>query len=241
MTFQDNFSRVLLLSESPVFFYLDDPYLVETTTITMRFLTIQETLTDPYIQTTLSVLNMISDDIKEKLKMPNCSSVWELLKTLKTYGGTDQVSRHFNYFCEKIFGDQFVSTDSGWKLGIFELDEQLFERISEIQLIASGLKKYEDQNNGKIKKPRTMIEQEERIRRIKSRAKNGNPLDDGYDNLMKMFLPINYELGYTFEQLFQMNQYHVLALQQQISKIVRYDIQKRQIMSKKKITYITGD
>ena len=84
-----------------------------------------------------------------------------------------------------------------------------------------------------------MIDKENEIKRIKNQGKTKTGEYNNFQELAKILVPLNYELGYSFEELFDMNYYHIQFLSKYIPKMVGYDISKRQIMSKKKIKYIT--
>ena len=140
------------------------------------------------------------------------------------------------YYMFHVVGEQFDASGEEWKLNGITIDEELFERIRTITLVVAGLKNIKSLSIQNIKKPQWLIEKEEEINKIK-RQTNGNK--NHFEELMKIFLPLNYELGYSLDELFHMNYYHIQYLARYIPKIVSYDVQKRQIMSKKKIKYIT--
>lgn len=108
----------------------------------------------------------------------------------------------------------------------------------DIVLIASGIKKFSEQSAIQTQKPGWLIEKEEEIRRIKSQGSNSKVKNECQE-LLKVLVPLNYELGYSFEELFSMNYFHIQALATYIPKIVSYDVSKRAVLSKKKIKYIT--
>jgi hypothetical protein len=87
-------------------------------------------------------------------------------------------------------------------------------------------------------KPETIKHKKHEIKRIKNQgAKTGSY--NSFTELSKVLMPLNYELHYSFEELFNMNYFHIKFLSAYIPKMVSYDIQKRQVLSKKKIKYIT--
>ena len=108
----------------------------------------------------------------------------------------------------------------------------------DITLVGCGLKKITEQNILQQQKPKWLIEKEEEIRRIKGQGKKQGGGDE-FQELLKVLMPLNYELGYSFEELLNMNYFHIQTLLTYIPKIVSYDIQKRAVFSKQKIKYIT--
>ena len=140
------------------------------------------------------------------------------------------------YYC---FGEQFKIENKQWKLNDIFVTEELFNRIQDISLVVAGMKKFNEQSILQLNKPQWLIDKENEIKRIKNSSKGKNNSNKQFEELMKIFLPLNYELNYSFEELFNMNYYHIQYLSHYIPKIVGYDIQKRQIMSKKKLKYIT--
>ena len=236
MKLQDNFSELVLVSESDVIFYFEDKYLVKNVNFKMHLVTIKDSLTDPYIQFAIAYFNLSPQQLRESVKMDIVHNLWSLLN-LCGLASSNSIVRYIKYYFEYAFGDQFSVNKNEWKINDIIITEELFNRIQDISLVIAGMKKFNEQNSMQIDKPAWLLEKEEEIRRIKSQKKIGNK--NHFEELMKIFLPLNYELGYTFEELFKMNYYHIQFLSKYIPKIVSYDVQKRQIMSKKKIKYIT--
>lgn len=237
MNFQDNFSETLLMSESDVIFYYEDMYLIKNVCFNMHLLKIKDSLNNPYIQFALSFFNLSSNDLKTKFGDPHIHNLWSLLNLL----GLDNNSfthRCVRYYMEFVFENQFTQKNKKWFINDIEIDERLFNRIQDISLVICGTKKFHEQNsiNGEDERPQWLIDAEEQIKKIKQQSK---PNQNYFEDLMKMFLPLNYELGYSLEELFNMNYFHVWYLHKYIPKIVNYDIGKRQFMSKKKLQYIT--
>lgn len=240
MQFKDNFSEILLIAEKPVIFYLDSPYLIQTVDLTMKLPTLAQTLTDPHVQLAITIFQMSLTDL-QAIVTGTFKSTWEMICTLNRTQPGNQFSRNICYYLGLVFGDVFYeNTDTHtWKLGGFDIDEELFNRITEISLIAAGLKDYKDQRKYNQDKPQWLIDKENEIKRIKNQGKTKLGEYNSFQELTKILIPLNYELGYSFEELFAMNYYHIQFLSKYIPKMVGYDIQKRQIMSKKKIKYIT--
>ena len=237
MKFKDNFSQILLVSEGDVIFYSDDRYLKQNVDFAMKIVTIKDILTHPYIQTAIFLFGLTPSDIKKHFNINDKMELWDFIHLI----GIDHytfIIRAIRFYFSFVFGEQFIANKNGWFLGEIRIDQQLFDRIKEITLIAAGAKNFNEQST---LQPQWLIDKEAEIRRIKNQnnkqqVSNANQV---FENLMKVFLPLNYELHYTFEQLFNMNYFHVQYLSKYVPKIVGYDIQKRQIMSKKKLKYIT--
>ena len=239
MKFKDNFSKTLLVSEQPVLFYCDDPYLKQDVSFSMKIVSVQDTFTHPYIQYAIAILNLSKAEMKKSFKIDKDISTWELLQTI----GLDHYSflmRCMRFYFEYIFGNQFTTKGNKWFLKTIEIDESFFDRVKEITLVAAGITNFDDQASLQLDKPKWLIEKEAEIRRIKNQKnKQVSTSHQQFEQLMNVFLPLNYELGYSFEELFHMNYFHIQFISKYVPKIVGYDIQKRQVFSKKKIKYIT--
>jgi hypothetical protein len=141
----------------------------------------------------------------------------------------------FDAICVEKF--TYNSHTKDFKIGDVIITKELFDRIVEVTLIAAGAKDIKEQNKFNAGKPQWLIDKENEIRRIKSQGKQKTAVNE-LEDLNKTLLPISYELRYSFEQLFNMNYFHIKFLSQNIQKIVRYDIRKHQPLSKQKIKYI---
>lgn len=238
MKFEDNFSEILLISDTDVFFYCEDPYLKQNLDFSMHLLSIRDTLTNPYIQISICLLNMTNKEIADMFKLEKEISLWEVLCLLK-FNPNNSVVRKLSYLMRYIFEDVFVEKEQKWFLQDIEVDQKLFERIGEVVLISSGMKNFKDQDKFKIDKPKWLIEKEREIARIKNQGKGNKSSNQHFEGLMKILVPLSYEFSYSLEELFNMNYFHIQFLAQYIPKIVGYDIQKRQVFSKSKIKYIT--
>ena len=234
MKLKDNFSEILLLSEQPVIFSCDDPYLIKTIKITMKILPISLTLTDPFVQYSLAIFNLTAQDIEDRLKQVGCSTKWDFLLKLREQN-TDPISRNLIYYFQLCFGTQFDAQN--WKINGIEIDEQLYSRIEDIALISAGIKKFNEQQIFNKDKPAWLIEQENKIKRIKNQNKQQNV--NAFAQMSKTLISINHEFGYSFEEVFDMNYFHMQHLANYVPKAIAFDIQKRQVLSKKKIKYIT--
>ena len=241
MQFKDNFSEILLIAEQPVIFYLDHPYLIQTVDLIMKLPTLAQTLTDPHIQLAITVFQMPIAELKKTIHGVEFETIWELLSQLNKMQPGNQISRNVTYYLHAMFGDTFHEDEATktWMLDRFEIDEELFNRIAEIAVVAAGLKDYKDQRKYNADKPQWLIDKENEIKRIKNQGKTKTGEYNNFQELTKILIPLNYELGYSFEELFAMNYYHIQFLSKYIPKMIGYDISKRQIMSKKKIKYIT--
>lgn len=240
MQFKDNFSEILLIAEEPVIFYLDHKYLIKTVDLVMKLPTLAQTLTNPHIQLAITLFQMPIKELQTAVSGINFSSTWDLLCQLRKAQPGNQLCRTIVYYLRAMFGDQFSGDDQSmtWTINDIEIDEELYNRIAEISTIAAGIKNYKDQSKFQQDKPQWLIEKENEIKRIKSQGKTKTGSYNNFEELTKILIPLNYELGYSFEELFAMNYYHIQFLSKYIPKMVGYDIQKRQIMSKKKIKYI---
>jgi hypothetical protein len=169
--------------------------------------------------------------------MPNIviDSKWDFLLKLRE-NNNDIISRSLIYCFKECFGDDF--DEKKWTIQEFEIDENFFNRVEEIILISSGIKNFKDQRKFNEDKPQWLIDKENEIKRIKNQGKIKTGGYNDFNELLKVLIPLNYELNYSFDELFNMNYFHIKQLSVYISKIVNYDISKRQIMSKKKIKYI---
>lgn len=236
MKFKDNFNEILLIAEEPVLFYIDSPFLTKTLDFKMKLLNLKDILLNPYVQFTIALCNMPIQELQHNITTYKFNSLFELLTILLQNGGTDTISRSFQSTGRLIFNN-FSIKDNQYYIKDFILDQDLFERIQLILLISSGLIKFgqtiQAQN---IVKPQWLIEQEEKIRKIKNQNISES---DNFKQISKVLIAINYELHYTFEELFNMNYYHINFLSTYVPKIVNYDIQKRQILAKKPPKYIT--
>ena len=239
MEWKDNFSEILLVAEEPVIFYWDNPYLIETVDLVMKLPTLAQTLTNPHVQMAITIFQMPLKELQKTIPNIQFSSTWELLTLLNNKQPGNQISRNIAYYFQLMFGEAFKIENSIWYIGIIELEEELFNRIAEISIIAAGLKDYKDQQKFNQDKPQWLIDKENEIKRIKNQGKVKTGEYNNFQELSKILIPLNYELGYSFEELFAMNYYHIQFLSRYIPKMVGYDISKRQIMSKKKIKYIT--
>lgn len=237
MKFQDNFSEILLIAEGDVIFYYEDKYLIQNVNFHMKLLNIKDSLTNPYIQSAIAYFNLTPQQLREITKVNQAHNLWSLLN-LCGLNDKNGVNRAIQYYFKHVFGDQFQVNKNEWTLNNIAITDELFSRIQDISLVVAGMKKFNEQNAFNYDKPQWLIEKEAEIKRIKNQGKNNNTKNN-FEELMKIFLPLNYELDYSFEELFKMNYYHIQYLSKYIPKIVGYDIQKRQIMSKKKIKYIT--
>lgn len=238
MEFKDNFSQLVLLAETPVTFYLEDANLIKIARFNIYLPKFKESMIDPYISMGLGYLNLSSKDLKKIFCGINqIENIWDILQATKQNNYEDIFSQTiinlFNTYVEnfKIENNNFYS-------GKFLIDKDLFFRIGEILLIASGVKEFEDQSKFLLGMSQEQIDRENEIKRIKAQ-KQGSSNGNSSEEISKLLLPLNYELGYSFEELFNMNYYHLKFLGKFISGIVRYDIQKRQVFSKKPIKYIT--
>lgn len=237
MIFKDNFSELLLISEAPVMFYCEEEYLKQNVFFTIKLINMKDSFIDPYLQNALFFLNLTSKELQTMLQSPEPVSLWQYLCKLGLQH-TSMPHRMIKYFLSYVLGEQFVDASDKWLINSIECDETIFNRIGEINLVAAGLKKFDEQST-KIDKPQWLIEKEEEIRRIKKQGKKNTSEHQQFTELSKTLIAINYEFGYTFEQLFNMNYYHIQYLASFVGKAVNYDIQKRQVFSKKKIKYIT--
>lgn len=237
MEFKDNFSEILLIAETPVMFYLAEEYLATNFYFTARLINLRDSFLDPYIQNALALSNITSTQWQEKTNK-ECSCLWEILQQYK-FSQNNTAVRSVYYLLEHMLGDQLENVNSTWRIKGIDINRTLFERICDIALISAGLKKYNEQSKLQAHKPQWLIDKEAEIQRIKSSGRNKNAGGNQYEELLKIIMPLNYELGYSFEEIFNMNYFHIQALTKFIPKIIGYDIQKRQIMSKKKIKYIT--
>ena len=239
MKFQDNFSEILLVSEGDVIFYYEDKYLIQNTNFRMKLLNIKDSLTDPYIQIAITYFNFSPEQLRETTKINHAQNLWSLLN-LVGLDSKNGINRSIQYYFQYVFGEQFKIENKEWKLNGIAVTEEIFARIQDISLVVAGMKKFNEQTIMQFDKPQWLLDKEAEIRKIKNQGKNQNGKNH-FEELMKIFLPLNYELGYSFEELFQMNYYHIQYLSKYVPKIVGYDIQKRQIMSKKKLKYITDN
>ena len=241
MEFKDNFSEILLIAEKPVIFYLDNPYIIKTIDLVMKLPNLAQTLTDPHIQMAITIFQMSVKELQQAITGIEFNSTWELLQILNKKQPGNQIARNVAYYLQAMFGDEFQEDEINhtWHISIFEIDEDLYNRIAEISIIAAGLKDYKDQKKYNQDKPQWLIDKENEIKRIKNQGKIKTGEYNNFQELTKILIPLNYELGYSFEELFAMNYYHIQFLSKYIPKMVGYDISKRQIMSKKKIKYIT--
>lgn len=241
MQFKDNFSEILLIAEEPVIFYLDSPYLIQTVDLVMKLPTLAQTLTNPHVQLAITIFQMSIKELQDTIRGINFDSTWDMLCKLNKAQPGNQISRNVEYYLQLVFGEVFHEDEitHTWLLDRFEIDEELFNRIAEISIVSAGLKDYKDQKKYNQDKPQWLIDKENEIKRIKNQGKAKIGEYNNFQELTKILVPLNYELGYSFEELFAMNYYHIQFLSKYIPKMVGYDISKRQIMSKKKIKYIT--
>ena len=238
MVLKDNFSDILLISERPVWFYLQDNNLKELKPIQMRIPSAVDMLTNPYLQTAIALLNMPIKDLQKSIDTIQFDNLWDLFIKIKQFHQRDLYTLHMEYFFHYCFDEQFSVSNSNWYIGGILLDADWFDRIVDITLVGCGLKKITEQNILQQQKPKWLIEKEEEIRRIKGQGKKQGGGDE-FQELLKVLMPLNYELGYSFEELLNMNYFHIQTLLTYIPKIVSYDIQKRAVFSKQKIKYIT--
>lgn len=237
MQFKDNFSEMVLLSETEVIFYYENQFLKDNVFFTMKLLPIKDSLTNPYIQNAIAYFALTPQQLREKTKLSQAHNLWSFLN-IADLSKSNPVNRSIAYYFNFVFGEQFSNEKGVWKINNLEITEELFNRIQDITLVVSGMKKFSEQSIFQMDKPSWLLEKEAEIARIKN-GKKGKVQKNHFEELMKTFLPLNYELGYSLEELFNMNYFHVQYLSKYIPKIVGYDLQKRQIMSKKKIKYIT--
>lgn len=235
---KDNFSEIQLLSESPVWFYLQDNGIKVLEPIVMRIPTIKQVLTDPYLQLAIALLNMPNKTLKDSIPSIEFNNLWELLNKIRQIEPGNTYSLHIEYLFKLCFREQFSITSRGWTIQGILIDNDWFDRIVDIILIACSLKKFSEQSSAQTHKPKWLIEKEEEIRRIKSQGKTTSNMHSEYNELLKVLIPLNYELGYSLEELFNMNYFHIHALSTFIPKIVGYDVSKRAVFSKQKIKYI---
>lgn len=239
MKFKDNFSEISLIAEAPVIFYSDEPNLVKIIQFEVTLPSFKDSMLDPFVQFGLAYCNLTSADLKKIINSTlTITSIWQLLQTTKQNEYQDLFSQSIIYLLNKYVED-FKIEDGIFYSGRFLIDEELFNRITEILLIASGIKEFNDQQKFQQGKPQWLIEKEAEIKRIKNSAKGQSNTANSCDELTKLLLPLNYELGYSFEELFEMNYYHIKYLGKYIPRFIRYDIQKRQVFSKKPAKYIT--
>ena len=236
MEFQDNFSEILLIAERPVLFYCKDPYLKTNIDFEMKLISIADSFTHPYIQHTIALFNLTLKEIQDSFKCSNAGSLWEVLNIIGL-NSQNYIMATIRYTMNFLFANQFQIIDNLWYLNNIVVNEELFNRIKDIVLVTSGIKKFTEQDKLQVAKPQWLIEKEREIRRIKNQSKNQN--SNGLNELSKILLPLAYEFHYSLDELFNMNYYHIQFLSKYIPKIVSYDVQKRQIMSKKKLKYIT--
>ena len=233
LNIKDNFSEILLISEQPVIFYLDEPHLLKLTDISMSLPKLKDTLNNPYIQQALAIFNLSVGEIAKAWNL-QLERKWQLIELCQTQL-SKSIGRKLVYLFEYLFGDQFRVQKNEWYIGDLPLEENLYLRIEEIVLIAAGIRGFDEQPT-KMDKPQWLIDKENEIRRIKAQRVGAY---NSMEKLSKTIMPINYEFGYTLEQIFDMNYYHVKYLAGFVSRAVRYSIQKHQIFGKGKIKYIT--
>lgn len=238
MEIQDNFSELLLMTEKPVSFYFPN------TIINMKIPNIADAFTDQKIQHAVAILNTPISKIQENIPNIKFDNLWILLNFFIKQKSTNIFTDNIRYLYDYCFNDQFKEEDDTWYLNDIKINKDLFNRVTEIILISMCVKKFNEQEKFQLDKPEWLREKEAEIQRIKSQGKDKNNLSDIhiFETITKIFVQINYELGYSFEQLFNMNYYHIQILQKYIPKIVSYDIQKRSAavgMTKKKLKYIT--
>lgn len=237
MEFKDNFSEILLIAEAPVMFYLDDTYLKDNFCFYAKLITIKDSFLDPYLQNALALCHITAKQWQEQTQQ-KCSCVWDMLQ-LYNFDYTNFAVRSIYYLLTYMLGDQLAVVNNLWTIKNIDIDKPLLERLCDVAIISAGLKKFNAQSKFQAHKPQWLIDKEAEIQRIKSGGQNKISDSNQYEELLKVIMPINYELGYTFDEIFNMNYFHIQALTKFIPKIIGYDIQKRQIMSKKKLKYIT--
>ena len=202
----------------------------------MRLISIAELFTHPYIQQTIALFNLTKEQLQQTFNNTHIHNLWSMLNLY----GLDNASfthRCVRYYLETVFGADFNQKNEAWYVKTFLITEELFNRIQEITLIAAGIKKFSEQSAFNASKPQWLIEKEAEIQRIKRQNNKGSV--NQFEELMKTLISLNYELSYSFEELFKMNYFHIQYLSQYISKIVSYDIGKRQVFAKKAPKYIT--
>ena len=239
MIFKDNFSATLLIAEQPVIFYAEDKYLIKNLEFHIRFLTVAELFTNPYFQFAIALFNTPLSQLQKSVIGASFESLWDLLQQLQEFQPNCQIMRYIRSLFDAICIEKFTynSNTKDFKIGDVIITKELFDRIVEVTLIAAGAKDIKEQDKFNAGKPQWLIDKENEIRRIKSQGKQKNAVNE-LEDLNKTLLPISYELNYSFEQLFNMNYFHIKFLSQNIPKIVQYDIRKHQPLSKQKIKYI---
>ena len=236
MEIQDNFSELLLITEKPVSFYFP------TVTPIMKIPNIADSFTDQKLQLATAILNMPLKRLQEQMPNLKFENLWSLVSFLMLQKVPNLITDNIRYLFKYCFGEQFSEQNNKWYLCNIELQKEIFDRVCEIILISMCIKKFSEQEKFQLDKPLWLREKEAEIQRIKSQGKKGGSDAQTFETITKVFIQINYEFGYTFEQLFNMNYYHIQLLQKYIPKVISYDIQKRSIaagMTKKKLKYIT--
>lgn len=233
MEWTDNFSELILLSERPVYFYFNEKI------ISMKIPNIIDCYTDHNIQYAIAITNMDINEIKQYVKNIDFNNLWELLKLMILNKENNKVINSIKYLFQFCFGSNFIINNK-WFLDMIEIDVSLFNRIIEIIQISNGLKKFTEQNKFQINKPDWLIQKEREIKRIKNQNQSTSESNIA-SKLIKIFITLNYEFNYTFEELCNMNYYHIQILHSYIPKVIQYDIHKHALSAgtKKKIKYIT--
>lgn len=234
---KDNFSEIQLISGQPVWFYLQDNGIKALDPVVMTLPTAVQVLTDPYLQVAIALLHMPLSTLKKSVSTIQFNTLWDFFLILKKIEPKNIYIMHFEYLFKLCFGADFVVHDFGWTIKNIALNEEWFNRIVDIILISTGLKKFHEQ--AIAQKPQWLIDKEAEIQRIKNQNKSTKDPHQEFEDLLKILISLNYELGYSFGELLHMNQFQIHTLSGFIPKMVKYDLAKRAVFSKQKIKYIT--
>ena len=241
MTIKDNFSEAHLIFSQPVHFmiYQDETEKILLANFNIKMPTLQDLYFNENFSSFLSFaqksVNTLKKEMQNVVEFNNHLELMTLLR-INTWGNslTNRIITGFSYICKDLIYDEDkqVFTIQG-----AILDDELFERIRQIILIASGINKLSSASSYMSPEQRAM---EEKIQEIKSRGKKQNDKSSGM-NIEKIYMVLTYEFGYSRDEILNMTMYIVKTILKYTSKSIRYKLTlaAKAYGNVKKVSFIT--
>lgn len=224
MTFKDNFTETHLLFAEPVHFiiYEDDKYTIPAWDFYLKVPTCGMFYFNDDLRNFIGLINAPISSLQEQfIFVKNFKSHYELLDGLILLQNP-LTNKYLDNTCAAIssLGIKFEIKGEGWRkmyINDHLINEDIFERIRAIILIAIALKKQSDFIDDPI-----MREMQEKINRIKNNNKAVKNTDSG--NFNDAFMILTYEFGYKPKEIYDMTQYAINLILGYTNKSIRYKL-----------------
>lgn len=101
-----------------------------------------------------------------------------------------------------------------------QIDDELFESLSNLWLVSAGMKRINELNSYMTPEMRKM---QAKINRIRKQGKN-NSATQGNAEYENTYMTLSYEFGYSQEQILSMTMYQVNKMLQYAGKSIQYKV-----------------